>query len=345
MITDSLPFAYGGPLFTARLRARPDHFIVDEDLGFECSGEGEHLFIRIQKTDLNTNQVAEQLARYAGISTRQVNFSGMKDRHAVTSQWFGLHMPGQQGPDWSGFNTEQIKVLDVARHSRKLRRGVHRGNRFTITLSQLDGNLNRLEQKLQQIATGVPNYFGEQRFGIDGRNLDQARRWFQGAFTPRRQQRSIYLSAARSWIFNKIAAERVTASNWRTILPGDIVMLAGSQSVFLADDLDSLNQRASAGDVWPTAAMAGQPSKMTPEAEVAALEQAVFEGESELLTGLERQGLKAQRRALAMVPEGFEWELTDNGELVLQFFLPRGCFATALVRELARYSVVQGTAG
>ena len=112
-------------------------FDVTEDLGFDLSDDGEHDFLWIEKRDANTAWVARQLARHAGVSARDVGYAGLKDRQAVTTQWFSIHLPGRSDPDWAALDEPQIQVLECTRNRRKLRRGVHRANRFRLRLRSL----------------------------------------------------------------------------------------------------------------------------------------------------------------------------------------------------------------
>ena len=324
---------------TGVIRRQPQDFLVEELLGFEPHGEGEHVYLFIEKIALNTAQVAERLARLAGVAVRQVSYAGMKDRHAVTRQWFSVHLPGTQQPDWRSLNSADLSVLQQSRHLRKLRRGSHRGNQFVIVAGDLAGALDTLPDKLQRIADcGVPNYFGEQRFGRDGMNLHQALRWFAGEFTPRRRQRGLYLSAARSYLFNQVLAQRVAEGNWQQLLAGELLMLNGSASLFAQGDADNLQPRLEAGDIHLTGPLYGKPTAMASGDRVAALEQAVLARFPELLTGLQQAGLTAERRALRTIPANLQWRV-DNKRAELAFSLPRGCFATAVMRELLRYEV------
>src|SRR5471030_1189864 len=189
-----LTWLYGEPLSTGKLKANPEDFIVEEDLGFEPDGEGEHLLVRIRKNGCNTQFVAEQLARFAGIHPRSVSYAGLKDRHAVTEQWFCLHLPGKQDPDLSQFALEGCEVIRAVRHLKKMRIGTLKGNAFTLVLRQLS-DLADIESRLQKILThGVPNYFGEQRFGRGGNNLVQARKWSNNDSRVKERLSAVFIS-------------------------------------------------------------------------------------------------------------------------------------------------------
>lgn len=177
MDMQNLTWLHGKPQGSGVIKASPEDFVVIEDLGFGPDGEGEHLLLRILKTGCNTRSVADALAKFLKVHAREVSFAGQKDKHAVTEQWFCVRLPGKEMPDMSAFELEGCKVLEFARHRRKLRLGALQGNRFTLVLREVSDR-NEMEQRLQAIAKqGVPNYFGSQRFGIGGNNLHQARRW------------------------------------------------------------------------------------------------------------------------------------------------------------------------
>ena len=335
-LTTSLPRVCGESSAKAVLRREPADFQVEENLGYEPEGQGEHVYLWVEKTGLNTQFVADRIATFAGQPKRNVSFSGMKDRHAVTWQWFGVHLPGKVELDWAALNDSQLTIHKAIRHPRKLRRGSHRSNRFTLRLTTVEGDKTELERRLQSIKSGgFPNYFGEQRFGHEGRNTEQAERWFNGQIKPKRQQQGIYLSAARSWLFNQVLAERVLDKSWDQLLAGDLLMLDGTHSVFSADDDSSLQERLQQGDIHPTGPMYGKEGKLVCSEETAELEERVLAGFPELTQGLEKKGLRAERRALRVIPGELQWQW-GNDCLKLDFFLPSGCFATALVRELVR---------
>lgn len=339
-----LPHAWPYPRPQGVLRFQPVDFQVEERLGFEPSGEGEHAFLWIEKTDLNTADVAVRLAKLAGVAKHQVGFSGLKDRHAVTRQWFSVHLPGRSHPDWQSMDSEQLSVLQVTRHKKKLRRGVHRDNHFVIRVRELQGDLQALGEVVGRIgAEGVPNYFGEQRFGLGGDNVNKARAWFRGQLRPGRNQRGFYLSAVRSQLFNQVLAHRVQAGNWNTALPGELCMLAGSHSLVSADAIDAqaLATRLREGDLHPTGPLWGRPGKLAPGADALALEQGLLT-DTELLRGLEQQGVESARRALRVIPQALAWQVEPaDGEpsLRVEFSLPSGCFATAVMRELLGYRI------
>jgi len=339
--TPELPRAGAAPTVTGRIRATPEDFQVDEVLGFEPDGQGEHALLHVRKRNTNTDWLARQLARHAGVRAADVSYSGQKDRAAVTTQWFSVHLPGRPDPDWSALASDEVEFLRIARHTRKLRRGSHRANRFIITVRELEGDAAALEPVLQRIAAdGVPNYFGEQRFGRGGGNLERAEALFAGKLKRvDRQQRSMYISAARSHLFNAVLARRVTDGVWNRAVDGDVMMLDGSQSVFAAETVDAdIKRRVGEMDIHPTGPMWGRGTSPATGA-CRALEDEVLAPWSDLRDGLEHVGLKQERRALRLPVAELTWDYPDANSLRLAFTLPRGAFATVVLREVVDYRV------
>jgi tRNA pseudouridine13 synthase len=330
-----LPCAHGGPAGRATMRAVPEDFIVREWLGFEPDGDGEHVLLRVRKRDANTMWVAKQLAKLAKIHPRDVGFAGLKDRDAVADQAFTVPARSAIGVDWAGVRGEGFAVLTATRHRRKLKRGALRGNEFEIALRSFSGPLGALEQRLQMItAAGVPNYFGPQRFGRAGHNVEVARAWFSGGAAPRdRTQRSFALSAARALIFNAALAERVRDGTWNRMHDGDVANLDGSGSTFVVETVDEvLRDRCTQLDIHPTGPMWGA-GPLPVSGEIATLEQRVVDGHPELARGLEGAGLEAERRALRVRVDRLECTISGS-DVFLRFRLARGAFATAVLHEL-----------
>jgi len=328
------PRAHGAPLFAASIRDQPSDFQVIENLGFEFSGAGEHDYLWVEKTAANTDWVARQLARHAGVRPADVGYAGMKDRHAITRQWFSV--PSRGEADWASFTAEGISILEVRRHHRKLRRGAHDDNTFRIALRTAQAaalGAPVVERLGCMAARGVPNYFGPQRFGRHGANLDLARRLFEGARL-KRDKRSIAISAARSFLFNEILARRVADGSWERILPGELINLDGSGSVFRADDIDeTIQRRAAELDIHPTATLWGLRREIAQGA-IDRLERDATDAHSDLRTGLEHLAVKASSRPLRLRIRDLSWEFDDDG-LWLEFRLPPGAFATSVLREIA----------
>lgn len=335
----ALPRAHGLPLGAGRLRVEPADFEVEEVLGFDPDGEGEHSLLWVRKTDQNTDWVAGRLAAIAGVHPRDLGYAGLKDRRAVTTQWYSMPRGRGTEPDWSALGSalaaEGIEVLAVHPHRRKLKRGSLAGNRFRIRVrdwpvapDHLDGRVAAIRRR------GVPNYFGEQRFGRGGANLARVDALFRGAIRrPSRHQQGLWLSAARSQVFNQVLAERVSRGDWDRPLDGDCLNLDASHSYFATDAIDeTLRERVARLDLHPTGPLWGQGDSPTAGA-VRALEDTVVAGFPGWPTGLARFGLEQERRALRLPVPDLAWTSDADG-CVLTFQLPAGAYATAVLREL-----------
>ncbi|MET0356106.1 MAG: tRNA pseudouridine(13) synthase TruD [Cellvibrio sp.] len=306
------PYAYGAPTGTANFRVEPEDFQVDEHLGFEPVGEGEHVYLHIWKRGENTAWVAEKIAELANIATMDIGYCGRKDRHAVTTQWFSVYLPKRESePDWLLLNSDSIKILCVKRHQHKLRRGDHQTNQFIIRLRDfLVPDKEVFEQKLIAVLKeGVPNYFGEQRFGNNANNLNEANAILvEGKRIRDKQKRGLMLSAARSYLFNQVLAARVLANNWKEILSGE-------------------------PELFPSAPLWGR-GRSAAALDTLAIETAAMEEWENWRHGLEHAGLSQERRALVLKPEAPSWRWIDE-DLEISFRLGSGEFATTILRELA----------
>jgi tRNA pseudouridine13 synthase len=332
-----LPFAYGGPPLRGVLRASPEDFFVEEDLGFAPEGAGEHVFVRVEKRGANTDWVAREIARYAGVAADAVSYAGLKDRHAVTRQTFSVHLPGKSEPDWSNLQHVEFRVLEATRHSRKLKRGALRGNFFRIVLREVTGDRAAADKILADIvASGVPNYFGEQRFGRDAGNVEKALAMLAGKRV-QRHERSLLLSAARSHLFNLALAARVERSDWNRPVEGEVWMLAGTHSIFGPEPLtDELRERHVRGDIDPTGPLWGEGELRTAGA-VKDLELAVGAEHAELIAGLVNNGLRQERRSLVLRPRNLAATWLSEADIEVRFHLQSGAYATVLLREICAY--------
>lgn len=329
------PRAYGGACGTAVLKAVAEDFQVDEVLDIPLAGEGEHLWLWVEKRELNTEEAAKRIAKAAGVPLRLISYAGLKDRQALTRQWFSLHLPGKTDPDLSTAESASLRILKQQRHTRKLQRGAHSANGFTLRLTQLDADRAALEQRLQLIATnGVPNYYGLQRFGYEGGNIAHARHFADERKLPeKRNIRSRLLSAVRSYLFNKVLAERVLAQTWNQALPGDLLAFTDSRSFFLAEEAQCSDPRLEKLDLHPTGPLWGVGQSAATGVEQQ-LEQALAQQEPTLVAWLADAGMSHERRILRLPISGLSWHYPGSDILQLEFVLPAGCFATVVVREL-----------
>ena len=372
--SSDLPQPMTPPIKQALYKAKPEDFVVNERLEVDFTGEGEHLWLHIKKSGINTAYLAKLLSEWAGIPLRDVGYSGLKDRQALTTQWFSLRLPKKQKPD-SDFapvdikEHETVKIIAEHWHNKKLNRGTHNANQFVITLRDIEfakdqtlGDKSSVEQHLQTISkTGVPNYFGPQRFGFGGNNIREALNLFARPLKSTssakkknkrksavREQNSMELSAARSLIFNQILAARVQDGSWNTGLNGEVFNLNGSGSIFASEHMDeTLQARLASGDIHPTAVMWGTGNNKV-AGEAAELENTVVQQDAllaALATGLEQREVKAQRRALRLPVEDLSWRWADkqDGEqtLVLSFKLTTGSFATSVLASVVEHLTVR----
>lgn len=329
------PLAWGGSCGTALLKACAEDFQVDEVLGIPLSGSGEHLWLWVEKRMLNTEDAARRLAKAAGVSLRQISYAGLKDRQALTRQWFSVHLPGKSDPQFSAAEGEDLRILDIQRHSRKLQRGAHSANGFTIRLTDLKADHAELQLRLQVIAEqGVPNYFGLQRFGEKGNNLLGALEYAQRKELPvQRNLRSRLLSTGRSALFNRVLAQRVQNKNWNIAQVGDVLAFTDSRSFFIAGPDECHDPRLAQLDVHPTGPLWGE-GELVSQGQTQQNELAVAETLPELCTWLERANLQQERRILRLPVRDLAWSFPEEDCLQVQFVLPPGCFATVVLREL-----------
>ncbi len=356
---NQLPLAFGPPVLRAQVRTTPEDFFVEELPAFDASGEGEHLLLTIEKRGMNTAFAAQRIAAWAGVAESAIGYAGMKDRHALTRQRFSVHLPGCEAPDIATLGTDvpgsdsgqSLRVIAANRHARKLQRGALRGNKFALTLREVVGDHAAIEQRLADVEEhGFPNFFGEQRFGHGGGNLEAAQRMFAGQRV-RRDKRSLLLSAARSELFNVVLAVRLADGSWCRGLPGELWMLAGSRSVFGPEpDPAVLADRLAAHDVHPTAPLWGRSALRTADA-CQALEESALAPYERARIGLEDAGLKQERRATRTIAAGLHWEWPMPRVLQLNFELPPGSYATSLLRtlgdieDIASMAAEPGTSG
>lgn len=332
-VQHELPHAFSAPSLRGVLRQQPADFFVREELSFQPGDGGEHLWLFVRKTGWNTTDLALWLARAARLPLRAVGYSGLKDRQAVTEQWFSLHLPGKADPQWPDW-PEGVELLQSVRHTRKLNRGTHRSNYFELVVRELEGE-DDLDARLALVAArGVPNYFGEQRFGRAKGNWVRGSAWLRGeGEAPRKQQlKGFWLSAVRSGLFNAVLAERVRRDCWDTLLAGDICQPDDSRGLFRADEDEQAATRVVAGEVHPTAPLPGVDG-LQPDGECAALEHQVLSSYAQEISGLCAEGVEGMRRATRLPVRDLQWH-RDGDALHVQFRLPAGAFATTVLAEL-----------
>lgn len=344
-----LPFAFGEPALAALIRVEPADFEVDEELGYEPGGEGSHAWLRIEKSGANTDWVAKRLAKLAGCSNLEVGFAGLKDRHAVTTQWFSVNLLGQSMPNWVLLEGSEIRVLEVTRHPKKLRRGGLLANRFRIRLrgigDDIEGDFDIRAKRITEM--GVPNYFGLQRFGWQGKNLEGALAMFQRREHPRgRHLRGLYISAARAELFNMVLAARIRAGTWASVTPGEAVISQTGARAFVhyrAREVANggLERAIEEQTLHPAGPLWGQGEGLA-RGYARAFELAVLKDATAWRQGLESVGLAQERRALRLRVQGLlTWR--DGPDRRVEFTLRRGCYATSVLRELVNTGAGPGS--
>lgn len=319
----------------ASLKQTPEDFRVDEIPAFEPEGSGEHVYLLIEKRNTNTDWLAKHLAQAAAIPARDVGYSGLKDRQAITTQWFSVLVHKDREPGWQRLETDDIRILKATRHGRKLKTGAHRGNRFSLLLRDVDASADEIEQRLSEIRRhGIPNYFAAQRFGHGGGNLQKADALLTGKLRVRdRKKRGLYLSAARSQVFNEVLNARVLDGTWHQGLPGDCMILNGSNSFFNVGEVDEvIRKRIEEMDIHPSGPLPGAEIPQT-SAQAAEYELAVYQRYSDWFAGFQRAGVREHRRALRLPIGNLSGEQQAEG-LQLTFELPPGAYATTLVAEM-----------
>ena len=344
MIETALPTAHGTPALSAAIRTTPDDFFVEEIDAFLPSGQGEHLLLTVEKRGMNTAFAAKLIAQWAGVAEMAIGYAGLKDRHAITRQRFSVQLPGRPLPDLEPLQAQGLRVLGHAWHAKKLPRGALAGNRFRLVLREVHGDRDAIATRLQAIAdAGVPNYFGEQRFGRDGANLGNALAMFAGQRVAR-AQRTYLLSAARSELFNQVLAARVRDGSWNRGLDGEVWALDGSRSVFGPEPWsEALAERIERFDIHPSAPLWGRGDLRSAGA-ARQVEEAALAGDTAmaLRLGLESAGLRQERRATRLRPGAVAWTWQGDDALVVEFTLPPGAYATTVLAELGAMHDLQG---
>ncbi|WP_310389996.1 tRNA pseudouridine(13) synthase TruD [Roseateles sp.] len=309
------PNAYPASGASATLKGLNEDFSVTELPLQLPSGAGEHLWLDIEKNGANTAFVANVLAEAAGVQEWDVGYAGLKDRNAITRQWFSIYLPKGETPDLTQLQHPEFKVLSQSRHVKKLRPGDLQGNRFRIVLRDVTGDPELIEVNLKAVASqGVPNYFGAQRFGFEGGNVEQGRAMLAREIRVRHpKKKGIYLSAVRSFVFNEVLGLRIQQGLWGKTLPGDVMDEAGRPT----------------GPLW------GRGRVVTTD-QAQALENGVAERHATLCDGMEYAGLDQQRRALVARPVDMSWEWPQTDQLLLTFSLSAGSYATSVLNEILR---------
>lgn len=331
-LTSALP--PGGGLF----KATPEDFLVEELPAYEPSGERdcEHLFLWIEKRGHSTQDVAKALARHCGFRDKDISWAGLKDRHAVTRQY--LCAPARYvEPKLESFSMPGVTVLRAARHRNKLKSGHLHGNRFELKVREVKDTGAALAALEQLVKLGVPNYFGEQRFGFGGDNAEKGKQILLAGGRHRdRFERKLFLSAYQSELFNRVLAARITGGTYGTVLAGDVLKKVPTGGEFICAEPAVDQLRFDRFEVSTTGPIFG-PEMRRPEGEVDALESKVLSDEGIERSLFEKGGDETSgvRRPLR-VPVTLEDARAEGDVLHLRFTLPAGSYATVLLRELIK---------
>jgi len=331
----TLTYPYGLASITGKLKHSLEDFRVYEELGFEAMGEGEHLYLLIEKKDTTTDSVNQSLARHYGIKPYHIADCGLKDAKAITRQWFSVHLPGcKEFP--ADPESDDFIILEKNWSLKKLKKGVHKGNTFHIVVRQVEGNISQAIKQLEHIKiSGFANYFGEQRFGKGERNVDNAIDAFTYGKKLSRSKKSLYLSSLRSFLFNKILDLRLQNEVWLQPMEGDCFMLNGTRSTFREEINDEIQKRYTECDIHSVISLMGEgDSLMTGSALM--LENNVLSEHQDIIDILLKQGLKKDKRAIRQTIKNLEYNFNGN-VLELHFYLPKGCYATTFIKHFCQY--------
>lgn len=352
---ESQAYALGRPEHTARIKQHLDDFVVAETLGFEPSGDGEHLMLLVEKSGQSTREAARKISRILAIDERDVGYSGMKDRRARTRQWYSARVAQLNEGISARFEEAGLKILRVERNYRKLRIGSHKSNQFRLLLRNFSGCARDFERRLQLVeSSGAPNYFGSQRYGREESNLPEALAMLrqpeeQGrAKHLLRETRSILFSAARAYVFNQLLSRRIRCDHWSTYVEGDVLSLDKTKRFFTVS-ANSWNQdlvdRLESLDIHPTGLLPGKQRsnyRYVTRGIAADMERSVCEEFSEIVNGLVRWGVEEGRRPLRVRIERLGWHWLDSETLELSFSLPTGAYATSMLREVCQVEDFSG---
>lgn len=338
-ITEDLP-GIGG-----RIKVEPSHFVVEEIPLYEPCGEGEHVYVRVTREGLTTRDLQKALAGLFGLAPSSVGAAGLKDKRARTTQTVSIHLPDPRiAPEAVARQIERelpVRVEWAKRHKNKLRTGHLKGNRFRVLITRIglrpEEALRRAERLAEALKErGVPNYYGEQRFGRNAQNVERGRALLLGAANPPwdRWTRRLLLSAYQAYLFNQWLALRIERGLFARLLEGDIAQGVETGGLFEVRDVEAERAAFERGEIAYTGPIYGAKMRWA-EGVPGGLEREVFEREGLTREHLERAKLRGSRRPGRLLLKGLRLEPAEEG-LWLEFTLPKGAYATALLREFLR---------
>jgi tRNA pseudouridine13 synthase len=340
-VTAPLPFVTAGlPGSGGTLKAAPEDFRVDELPAYLPSGKGPHLYLRVEKRGRTTRDVLRDLAARLGVAERDAGYAGLKDRDAVTTQW--LSFPAARDPDPAALAGEGLRVVEVSRHANKLRTGHVRGNRFALAVR--GGDLARARSCAAALAErGLANFFGAQRFGVDGRNAEVGRALLRAERTPEalraardRFLRRLSISAWQSSLFNRWLSARLADGLFASALAGDVLKKLDSGGTFVCEDPEADAPRIARFEVSPAGPMFGHRMRPASAGEPKEREERLLQADGMTLADLARGGDEAEGTyRAARLPVSIVLEPMEAGYRAA-FELPRGSYATVVMRELMK---------
>ncbi len=331
------------------IRTEPEDFVVDEVPAYEPCGDGEHTYFRVEKRDITTLQLAQQIAQKLDLPPRAVSYAGLKDAYAVARQTFSVQFVPTEKIE--ALELDRAQVLWVARHRNKLRVGHLRGNRFSLRIRDVVPEAeDRAAAILERLKTsGVPNAYGPQRFGNRGDNHiagyhllrdDRAGLQAMGIRHLSRNLRGLFISALQSALFNQVVALRLEQGTLDTVIPGDIARKEDTGGIFTVEEVETERARAAAWEISATGPIYGD-KLMQAQEEAGRMEADVLAASGLTLNDFRAIRERGVRRPLRYNAEGLTWRVEHQSVLWVSFFAPKGSFATVLLRELMKGDVPQ----
>lgn len=330
-------------------KASPEDFQVEEIPSYMPGGEGPHLYLWVEKRGVPADRAQARISRAFGIKGSQLGAAGNKDTRAVTRQWFSVLDEKQHHTTASAMEVdlgEGMRILSASRHRNRLRTGHLKGNRFDLVLREVGPEaLSRAEAIMDALAKhGVPNFYGEQRFGRDGNNVAVGVAMLKGEDHPEARRASrdrfkkrLMVSAVQSWIFNRTLIRRMEEGLLHRVLSGDQMIKAETGGRFEVDDVEAEQRRFDAREIIHTGPIVGHKIGLASgdagRLEAAAL--AELEIEASLFKRFGKLAL-GSRRANLIFPEEVAVEAAGPAAIRVRFALPRGCYATVVLRELIK---------
>jgi len=340
-VTGPLPYVTAAwPGSGGRLKVSPEDFRVDELPAYLPGGAGPHLYLHVEKRGRTTRDVVKSLARTLGVGERDAGYAGLKDRAAVTTQW--LSFPVARDPDPATLAGEGYRVLTASRHQNKLRVGHSRGNAFEVVVR--GGTLAAAQASATGLAVaGLPNFFGPQRFGADGGNAALGRSLLSADPSPEARRaardrflRRFALSAYQSLLFNRWLAERIADGLFAAALLGDALKKLESGGVFTCEDPALDGPRVARFELSPAGPMFGHQLRPAVSGVPAERETRLLAAEGLTPADFARGGDEAAgTRRAARLPIEVALSPHEDG-YTARFALPRGSYATVVMRELMK---------